>query len=230
MCGRFVSVSTPEQLAEAFGVDDVRTESQGERYNVAPTLDVYSVIEKDDQRRLGTLRWGFLPHWAKSLKSRAPINARLEGIEDNRMFARAFERRRCLIPADGFYEWQEREGSTRKQPWYIHDPDGAPLALAGIWTVWRDPDQDDPDPVFSCAIVTTAAAGRMADLHDRMPVVLPERLWAEWLTADPQEATHLHEVVMKAGVPRLEARTITDRVNNVRNDGPELLEPGTVEP
>ena len=228
MCGRFVSVSSPEQLAEAFAVDDVRTESLGPRYNVAPTLDVYAVIESDDTRRLGTLRWGFLPFWAASRKDRAPINARVESVADSRMFASSFATRRCLLPADGFYEWQARDSSSRKQPYWIHDPDDAPLALAGIWTVWRDPSVDDAEPVFTTAILTTAAAGRMADLHHRMPVVLPRRLWDDWLTADPQEAQHLQEVVANAGVPRLEAVPITDRVNNVRNDGPELLEPGEV--
>ena len=224
MCGRFVSVSTPEQLAAAFGVDEIRAPSMGERYNVAPTLDVYAVVEADGERRLGTLRWGFLPFWATSLKDRAPINARIEGIEDRRMFASAFATRRCLVPADGFYEWQQRAGATRKQPWYIHHPDDRPLGLAGIWSVWRDPAQgEEAEPVFTCAIVTTRARGRMADLHDRMPVVLPERLWADWLAADPQEASHLHEVVARADVPRLAARTVSDRVNNVRNDGPELL-------
>lgn len=228
MCGRFVSVSTPEQLAEAFEVDDVRTESLGARYNVAPTLDVYSVIETDGSRRLGTLRWGFLPFWAKSIKDRAPINARVETVADSKMFASAFAKRRCLLPADGFYEWRKREGTRRKQPYWIHDPDDDPLALAGIWTVWRDPSVEDPDPVFSTAILTTKAAGKMADIHHRMPVILPRRLWAEWLTADPRDAEHLQEVVANAGTPRLEAVTISDRVNNVRNDGPELLEPDTV--
>lgn len=228
MCGRFVSVSTPEQLAEAFGVDQVRTEPLGPRYNVAPTQDVYSVLETEGSRRLGTLRWGFLPFWAKSLKDRAPINARVETVASSKMFASAFASRRCLLPADGFYEWQQRDGSTRKQPYWIHDPDDAPLALAGIWTVWRDPGVEDPDPVFTTAILTTQAAGRMADIHHRMPVILPSRLWDAWLTAHAQEATHLQEVVAHAGVPRLEARTITDRVNNVRNDGPELLENGVV--
>jgi putative SOS response-associated peptidase YedK len=230
MCGRYVSVSTPEQLAEAFGIDEIRTESKGERYNVAPTLDVYSVIEHDGQRRLGTLRWGFLPHWAKSLKDRAPINVRVETIHEKRMFRSAFEKRRCILPADGFYEWQEREGHSRKQPWFIHDPDDRPLAFAGIWTVWRGPEaDDDTEPVYSCAIVTTDAQGRMADLHDRMPVMLPERLWAEWLSAEPREATHLQDVIASLGAPRLEAYRIGDRVNNVRNDGPELVEPGEVE-
>ena len=228
MCGRFVSVSTPEQLAESFGVDDVRTDPLPPRYNVAPTLDVYSVIETDGTRRLGTLRWGFLPFWAKGPKARAPINARVETVADSKMFASAFAKRRCLLPADGFYEWQAREGSTRKQPYWIHDPDDEPLAFAGIWTVWRDRTVEDPDPVFTTAILTTAAAGRMADIHERMPVVLPARLWEAWLTADPQDAEHLQQVVANAGVPRLEAVPITDRVNNVRNDGPELLEAGTV--
>jgi putative SOS response-associated peptidase YedK len=230
MCGRYVSVSTPEQLAAAFEVDEIRAESRGERYNVAPTLDVYSVIERDGQRRLGTLRWGFLPHWAKTLKDRAPINARVETLADSRMFQAAFEKRRCILPADGFYEWQAREGSTRKQPYYIHDPDGQPLAFAGIWTVWRDPGAGDAaEPVYSCAIVTTAAAGRMAEIHDRMPLVLPRRLWAEWLSADPKEATHLQQVVAAVEPPPLVAQPISDRVNNVRNDGPELLEPGEVD-
>lgn len=231
MCGRFVSVSTPEQLAAAFGVDEVRTDPLGPRYNVAPTQDVYAVVEADEHRRLGTLRWGFLPFWAKSLKSRAPINARIELVADSKMFASAFARRRCLLPADGFYEWQEREGSSRKQPYHIHDPDHDPLALAGIWTAWRDPARgEDAEPVFSCAILTTEAAGRMAELHHRMPLVLPSRLWDAWLTAEPQEAPHLQEVVASAGVLRLEAEPITDRVNHVRNDGPELLAPGTVDP
>ena len=232
MCGRFVSVSTPEQLADAFGVDEVRTESLGARYNVAPTLDVYAVIESDDSRRLGTLRWGFLPFWARSRKDRAPINARVESVAESKMFASSFAKRRCLLPADGFYEWQARESSSRKQPYWIHDPGDEPLALAGIWTVWRDPQaedgEQDADPVFSTAILTTEAQGRMAGLHHRMPVILPARLWEEWLTADPQEAEHLQQVVANAGVPRLEAVPITDRVNNVRNDGPELLEPGEV--
>ncbi len=230
MCGRFVSVSTPEQLAEAFGVDEIRTDAKGERYNVAPTLDVYSVIEREGHRRLGTLRWGFVPHWAKALKGRAPINARVETVATSRMFAPSFERRRCLLPADGFYEWQERESSTRKQPWFIHDPDHKPLAFAGIWSSWRDPAAgEDAEPVWTCAILTPAAGGRMVDLHDRMPVILPERLWADWLSPDLTDVPHLQEVVAAAGVPDLVAHTITDRVNNVRNDGADLLAPGTVD-
>lgn len=231
MCGRYVSVSTPEQLVAHFEVDEVRTDSLGERYNVAPSLDVYAVVDAEGRRRLGTLRWGFVPYWADSLRDTpVPINARIEGVADSGMFARAFRRRRCILPADGFYEWREREGSSRKQPYYIHDPGDRPLALAGIWTAWRDPTAGpDPEPIYSCAIVTTRARGPIGDIHPRMPVMLPDRLWTEWLTADPDEAPHLQETVAALDAPRLEAHTITTRVNNVRNDGAELLEPGTVE-
>jgi putative SOS response-associated peptidase YedK len=228
MCGRYVSVNTPEQLAERFTVDQVRTGSLGARYNVAPTLDVYAVIERAGSRRLGTLRWGFVPFWAKQLKGApSPINARIESLEDSSMFARAYRERRCIVPADGFYEWQVRGG--RKQPYFIHDPEEQPLALAGVWSAWRDPAAaDDAPPLCSCAIVTMSAVGPIAELHDRMPVMLPPQLWSDWLGAGPDEAPHLHAAVSALGVPRVHAQPVTSRVNDVRNEGPELLEPGEV--
>jgi putative SOS response-associated peptidase YedK len=230
MCGRYLSLSDPEQLAERFAVDDVRTESLGERYNVAPSLDVYAVIERDGRRRLGTLRWGFVPHWVRQLKgARQPINARVETVATSKMFGDAFQRRRCLLPADGFYEWQDRGEGRAKQPYLLADPAGEPLAFAGIWSVWRDPETEEADPLFSAAIVTTEARGEMEELHHRMPVVLPEPLWADWLTAGADEAPHLLEAVAALGPPKLTATPISDRVNNVRNDGPELLEPATVD-
>jgi putative SOS response-associated peptidase YedK len=230
VCGRFLSLSDPEQLAERFAVDEVRAEPLGRRYNVAPTLEVYAVIEREARRRLGTLRWGFVPYWVRELKgARQPINARIETVATSKMFADAFQRRRCLLPADGFYEWQDRGDGRPKQPYLLADPDGAPLAFAGIWTVWRDPTVEDPEPLFSTAIVTTEARGAMADLHERMPVVLPEQLWSDWLTADADEAPHLLEAVAALGAPRLTATPISRRVNDVRNDGPELLEPAPVE-
>jgi putative SOS response-associated peptidase YedK len=230
VCGRFLSLSDPEQLAERFAVDEVRAPSLGQRYNVAPTLEVYAVIEREGRRRLGTLRWGFVPYWVRELKgARQPINARIETVASSKMFADAFRRRRCLLPADGFYEWQERGEGRPKQPYLLADPDGEPLAFAGIWTVWRDPTVEEPEPLFSTAIVTTGARGAMADLHERMPVVLPERLWADWLTADEDEAPHLLEAVAALGAPRLTATPISRRVNDVRNEGPELLEPETVD-
>jgi putative SOS response-associated peptidase YedK len=230
MCGRFLSLSDPETLAERFAVDDVRTGSLGERFNVAPSLDLYAIVEHDDRRRLGTLRWGFVPHWVRQLKgARQPINARVESLATSKMFADAFRRRRCLLPADGFYEWQDRGEGRRKQPHLLTDHDGGLLAFAGIWSVWRDPSVDDADPLYTAAIVTTEARGEMERLHHRMPVMLPESLWADWLTADEDDAPHLLEAVTALGTPRLTATPISDRVNNVRNEGPELLEPATVD-
>lgn len=230
MCGRFVSFSDPEQLAERFAVDEVRTEPLPARYNVAPTLDVYAVVEAEDTRRLGTLRWGFVPPWSKDpRKGPAPINARVEGLLESKMFAPAAARRRCLVPADGFYEWQDRGEGRRKQPYYLHDPDGEPLAFAGIFSSWRDRAAgEEAAPLFSCAIVTTEARGEMERIHHRSPLILPERLWHDWLTAAPEDVPGLHDTVRHLGPPRLHARPISDRVNHVRNDGPELLEPGEV--
>ena len=230
MCGRYVSVSSPEQLAERFDVDEVRTDSLGARFNVAPTLPIYAVIEREDHRRLGSLRWGFVPPWSKDpRKGPAPINARLEGVAESRMFATSFARRRCLLPADGFYEWRDQGEGRRKQPYHIHDPSGRPLAFAGIWTSWRDRQVEDPDPLFSCAILTTAAKGPIADVHERMPVILPEALWGAWLAGDEHQVASLRDEILHLDAPQVVAEPITTRVNNVRNDGPQLLEPGEVE-
>lgn len=226
MCGRFLSLSDPGQLAERFEVDEVRTEPLPERWNVAPSLDIYAVIEREGIRRLGTLRWGFVPHWTEQLRgARTPINARLESLSSSSMFASAFAERRCLLPADGFYEWQVREDGT-KHPYHLHAPDGEPFAFGGIWTVWRDPAAgEDAGRVFSTAIVTTEARGELTRVHDRVPLIVPRQLWADWLTATPEEAPHLEDAVRALGSPALVAEPITDRVNNVRNEGPELLEP-----
>lgn len=225
MCGRFLLLSSPEQLAERFEVDEVRADPLAPRYNVAPSTDIYAVIE-DETRRLGTLRWGFVPPWAKHEKDGPqPINARMETVATSRMFAPSFKRRRCLVPADGFYEWQQRPEGGRKQPYHLADPDGRPLAFAGIWTSWRDPREEDVAPLFSAAILTTDAAGVMAEIHPRMPVVLPAPLWDDWLTAPEDDAPHLLDTLAELPPPQLTATAISTRVNSVRNDGPELLEP-----
>ncbi|MCC5950179.1 MAG: SOS response-associated peptidase [Nitriliruptoraceae bacterium] len=229
MCGRFLSLSSPQDLAERFEVDEIRTEPLAVRHNVAPSTALYAIIDHEEQRRLGTLRWGFLAPWATDLRHRPqPINARVETVASSRMFRPAFERRRCLLPADGFYEWQDRGEGRRKQPFHLADPDGAPLAFAGIYTTWRPEDDADADPVASTAIVTTEAAGAMRDIHHRMPVILPPTLWHDWLRPT-DDAPHLLEAIRSMSPPALRATPITDRVNSVRNDGPELLEPGTVD-
>ncbi len=228
MCGRYQSTSDPATLADYFSVDALTTETFQPRYNVAPSTDVFAIIERDGQRRLGTMRWGFVPPWAKKLGGRGqPINARLETIATNKMFAPAVKRRRCLLPADGFYEWQDRGEGRRKQPYHFADPDGHPLAFAGIWSSWRSADKDLA--VTSTAIVTTAASGAITTVHHRMPVLLPAALWSSWLTDDEDEAPHLLDAVAALSPPRLVATPISGRVNAVRNDDPEILTPGSID-
>ena len=230
MCGRYLSLTSPDELAERFKVHRNRLDVTGPRYNVAPSTSVPAVLEHDGERRLGPLRWGFVPHWAKQLKGTPqPINARVETVGSNRMFATAFTRHRCILPADGFYEWFDRGEGKRKQPYHIADPAGEPLAFAAIWSIWRDPQQEDAEPLSTAAILTTSAQGEMARIHERMPLILPASLWDEWLAADEAGSPHLLETVQALGPPRLTATAITERVNNVRNEGPDLLEPGTVD-
>jgi putative SOS response-associated peptidase YedK len=230
MCGRFLSLADPEVLAERFAVEELRTEPLPPRHNVAPSTPIYAIVAAQGVRRLGTLRWGFVPPWTRALKgSRQPINARIETVATSRMFASSFAQRRCLLPADGFYEWQAREGARRKQPYHLAAADGDLLAFAGIWTVWRDPAIVEPEPLHTTAIITTTARDEMQRLHERMPVILPERLWETWLNAGADHAPHLLETLLALDPPRLRATPIGPLVNDVRNEGPDLLVPGTVE-
>lgn len=236
MCGRYTSTSTVADLASVFQVDEVRAEEMEPRYNVAPTSPVYAVAltkprddgDKGPRRALGTFRWGLVPSWAKdqSVGNRM-INARAEGIADKPAYRRAVARRRCLIPADAFYEWQRRVGRdgrpAGKLPHAVRRRDGQPMALAGIWEVWRDPSDADAEPVRSCAVVTTGANALMAPIHDRMPVVLEPGDWAAWL--DPATDMSVVEGLMAPAADGiLEAYPVSSLVNKVTNEGPQLLE------
>jgi putative SOS response-associated peptidase YedK len=213
-----------------FEVDEVRTEALPPRYNVAPTLDVYAVAmrgrndrEKGPRRALGTFRWGLVPSWARdpAVGSRM-INARAEGIAAKPAFRAALARRRCLIPADAFYEWQRRPAG--RLAYAVRRRDRRPMAFAGLWEVWRDPSQPEAELLRTCAIVTTRANELMAPIHDRIPVVLASEDWAAWLDPDsgPGAATRL---LQPPPSDWFEAYPVGSLVNNVRNDGPELLEP-----
>lgn len=226
MCGRYVLVSSQEALVARFGIEEVRTEPLAPRYNVAPSLDVYAVVEHQERRRLGALRWGFVPRWARALRgSPQPINARIETLTTSRMFVESARRRRCLLPADGFYEWRQRGEGQSKQPYHLAPADGKPLAFAGIWSLWRDP-QAEPDalPLATAAIVTTEARGGLEDIHPRMPVILPPGRWDDWLRPD-DEVDELLAELAAATPPPLTLTAVSSRVNAVRNDGPELLQP-----
>ena len=237
MCGRYTSTSSVAELAKVFEVDEVRAEPMEPRYNVAPTVPVYAVAlsrprgdeDKGPRRALGTFRWGLVPSWAKDASvGNRMINARAEGITEKPAYRRAVARRRCLIPADAFYEWQRRTGRegrpAGKLPYAVRRRDGQPMALAGIWEVWHDPEDEGADAVRSCAIVTTSANKLMAPIHDRMPVIVEPGDWAAWL--DPETDMAVVEGLMKpAGARILEAYAVSTQVNKVTNDGPHLLDP-----
>ena len=178
MCGRFVQTQRPEAYGEHFSVDLLKTEVLSPSWNVAPTDRVYAVAEHDGARMLGTFAWGLLPWWSKDRKGSARnINARAETAAERPAFRDSFRERRCLIPADGFYEWEPKDKG--KLPHYIYATDGAPLALAGLWSSWKDPESGER--LRTCTIITGEPNSLVARLHDRMPVILGSESWDTWL-------------------------------------------------
>ena len=166
MCGRYVTVSSPTLLADRFDVTEIRPRELEPNYNVAPRADVPVIAERHGERVLDVVRWGLIPSWAKdrSIGDRL-INARGEKLTTSNAFKRAFERRRCIVPADGFYEWQAIEGQRIKQPWFFRRRDGEPLAFAGLWEIWHDPEVGDDAPrIRTCTIITTARVRRCPPL------------------------------------------------------------------
>ena len=219
-----------------FGVDESAAARHEPSYNVAPRATVYAVRDRaggdggfaDRRRYLSELRWGLIPSWAKDAKvGDRMINARAESLADKPAYERAFRRHRCLVPAEGFYEWQRR--GSRKQPMFIHRRDGEPMAFAGLWAAWRD-EASDTDWLRSCAIVTTNANNTLAPLHDRMPVVLEERDWDGWLDPDTGDVDALARLLQPASDDLLVAYPVGTAVNSADNDGPELVERVELEP
>jgi putative SOS response-associated peptidase YedK len=235
MCGRFVSASSPERIAEYFGAA-FEGETLGENYNVAPTNDIYAVVAgPDGEPRLEVFHWGLIPVWAKDIKvGYKMINARAETVASKSVYKSALKKKRCLIPMDGFYEWKAGEpggpvtkaGKPAKQPMFINRLDGEPLAVAGLWSAWRDPAGDPTaDWLHSATIVTTSANATMAPIHDRMPVILPRSVWDEWLDPENQNLEVLSGLLVPASDSLLTVRAVSTDVNNVRNKGPELIAP-----
>ncbi len=235
MCGRFVSASSPERIAEYFGAA-FEGETLGENYNVAPTNDIYAVVAgPDGEPRLEVFHWGLIPVWAKDIKvGYKMINARAETVASKSVYKSALKKKRCLIPMDGFYEWKAGEpggpvtkaGKPAKQPMFINRLDGEPLAVAGLWSAWRDPAGDpSADWLHSATIVTTSANATMAPIHDRMPVILPRSVWGEWLDPENQNLEVLSGLLVPASDSLLTVRAVSTDVNNVRNKGSELIAP-----
>ena len=228
MCGRFVSSSPPDELAKYFDVEAVAEQVLEPSFNVAPSNDVYVVVESGGVRRLDTFHWGLVPFWAKDVKTGFKmINARADGLADKNAYKRAFKKRRCIIPADGFYEWQKVPGRKNKQPMFIHRADGEPLAFAGLWEVWRPPDKKDDDAAIlrSCTIITGEPNAKVRPIHDRMPVMLPPSAWAEWLDPTNDDLETLGNLLVPAPAKLLEVHPVSTAVNNVRSTGAELIEP-----
>lgn len=222
MCGRYtLTAPDPGALRARFGLDEAFVLTP--RFNVAPGDDVPAVTtDRAGARRGDVLRWGLVPHWAKDpATGYRMINARAETVTERPAFRDAFARRRCLIPADGFYEWQAREGA-RRQPWWITRADHAPFAFAGLWATWR-PEPEAP-PLRTCTILTTAAAPAIAPLHHRMPVILAPADEALWLAPDADHAALLALCDPAAGVPTT-AREVGFAVNDARHDAPDCLDP-----
>lgn len=229
MCGRFVSASPPDQIARYF--DAAAPEALLEpSYNVAPTNDVYAVLADGGVRRVDAFHWGLVPVWARDPKvGSRMINARAETLAEKNAYKPAFRRRRCLIPADGFYEWRKVPGQKRKQPYYVTRTDGEPLVFAGLWEVWKGPKdaagERTGDPLRSCTIITTSANETMRPVHDRMPVILPPSAWDEWLDPDNDDIDTLGRLLVPAPPRLIRMTPVSTLVNNVRNKGPELIEP-----
>jgi putative SOS response-associated peptidase YedK len=212
------------ELAEIFDAED-RVDAPGGRFNVAPTDDAAVVVQRDEHRAITAYRWGLIPHWSETPNSgNRMFNARAESLDRNPAFRYAFSKRRCLVPADAFYEWQ-KIGSVR-QPYAVIRRDGLPMALAGLWAGWKD--EDTGEIVRSFTIVTTTANEQLAPVHGRMPVVIPESAWDRWLDparTDGQALAELKGLLVPADDAWLEMYPVSRKVNSVRNDGPELVEP-----
>ena len=252
MCGRYAVSARPERLADQFDVVDIFDGLPEPDYNVAPTVTVPAVLERtvrdgDDagqvRRRLAPLTWGLVPSWAKdrSIGSRL-INARAETVAEKPAFRKAFASRRCLLPADGFYEWYTPDGHgsdgprgpggkgtsrIRKQPFFLHRRDGGLLVMAGLYEIWRDPAKDRDDAsawLRTCTVITTEATDAAGHIHDRMPMtVAPEAVdaWLDPTLTDPDRVLAL----LATDAAELEAYAVSTEVNSVKNNGPQLLEP-----
>jgi putative SOS response-associated peptidase YedK len=233
VCGRYVQVSSPTILAERFHVDEIAVPEPPEPdYNVAPRKEVLSVVQRGRPagsapgpgRYLEQMRWGLVPSWADapSMGDRL-INARAESVAEKPAFKTAFRKRRCILPADGFYEWEKLPG-RRKQPVFVHRRDGEPIAFAGLWEVWRDDHEPDAPWLLSCAIVTTRANATMEPIHDRMPVMLPEDAWDLWLDPDVEDRARLEALLVPPPDADIELWPVSTRVNSADNNGPDLVE------
>jgi len=248
MCGRYVLRTDAAALAGQLGVTQPtlfeRVAGREPDYNVAPTVPVVAAIERRPRgagdeaeavRELREVRWGLIPSWAKDPKIGSKMfNARIETVAEKPAFRKAFQKRRCILPADGYYEWYKPEAPKGvKQPFFIHDASGDALGFAGLYELWRDPaveDKEDPAAwVWSATILTTASVGGLSRIHDRMPVVVPKDGYDEWLDPDfgagEGQADELLRMLDVGRDLDLATYPVSTAVNSVKNNGPQLVDP-----
>lgn len=236
MCGRYANAASTANIYGLFGIDEVVDDDLPPSWNIAPTDPVRAVLQRprkdaeDDEppiRQLRTVRWGLVPSWSKDAKSGARmINARRETVIEKPAFRKAAAARRCLLPAQGYYEWQQT--ADGKVPWFLHAPDDELLAFAGLYELWRDPARADDDParwLWTCTVITQQATDTLGEIHDRCPVLVPPDLRDAWLDCSAEDVAVAGSLLDAMPPPVLEPRLVSRAVNSVRNDGPELVAP-----
>jgi putative SOS response-associated peptidase YedK len=233
MCGRYVSVTADADLVAEFDADEAVDDPPGPSWNVAPTDPVRMIVRRTPKdsatpvRQVRTARWGLVPSWSRDRNGGARmINARIETVTSKPAFKTAAARRRCLLPALGYYEWQQ--GERGKVPYFLHDPGGELLAFAGLYELWRDRSLADDDPgrwLVTCTVITQQASDLLGEIHERNPVVVPRELWAPWLDCSSEDAAVAGRLLAEIPEAQLEPYPVSPSVGNVRNNGPDLIMP-----
>ena len=223
MCGRFVQYNLLQVIQQTFNIDAVSFEVIP-NYNVAPTQEILAAVRHDNEIKLEKLHWGLVPFWAKDISiGSGMINARAETVASKPSFRNAFKKRRCLIPANGFYEWKGDKGN--KQPYYVFIPSGEPFAFAGLWETWTDKESGEESVYKSCAIITTSASGAIREIHHRMPVILDPKFHEKWLSAQVQDPKKLEIILQKGLIHDMKYYPVSKLVNSVKNNDPNCIKP-----
>jgi putative SOS response-associated peptidase YedK len=221
MCGRFALYTDPIALAKQFQAENLLDLQPS--YNVAPSQTIPIIRNEQGHRLFALAKWGLIPSWAKDIKiGYNTINARAETVSEKPAFRSAFQRRRCLIPADGYFEWQEITGSKTKQPWYISLKNQEPMALAGLWEHWQGSDGSE---IESCAIIVTSGNDLMQPIHDRMPVILPPGTWETWLDTANTNKQGLQTLLTQYPADDMTAWAVSTAVNSPRHNDLKCVQP-----
>ena len=223
MCGRFVQYNLLQVVRQLFNIDTVWFEVVP-NYNIAPSQEILTIVRNDNENKPEKFHWGLVPFWAKNISiGSGMINARAETVAEKPSFRNAFKKRRCLIPANGFYEWKGEKGN--KQPYYVSIPSGEPFAFAGLWETWMDKENDEQSVYKSCTIITAPASGSIREIHHRMPVIFDPKFYDNWLNAEIKDPREL-EIILKDGlIHDMKYYPVSKLVNSVKNNDPKCIQP-----